>query len=342
MLRSFALASFLGNAVAVTDVNKQFEEFMERFERTYASKEEEAYRRTVFEENLMHIEAENAKGHSYTLGVTAFADLKFEEFRTKHLTGFVPSVKNKTLGTFRAPANFVEPESVDWSQKGAVTPVKNQAGCGSCWTFSATGALEGRAFTAGRPLVSLSEQMILDCDKGGSKCSGGSMDQAFQWLETNDICSEDTDSYKCSDKDSVQCKNSTCPAPGACTVVLKKGDVLGKVDVEVDQEGALEAAVAEGPVSVAIEADKTVFQHYKGGILKDEACGEALDHGVLAVGYGVDNGVKYWKVKNSWGPTFGEEGYIRIEKGSAQQGGECGIRRNAVYPKVAGPTEITV
>merc|ERR1719188_2658745 len=105
---------------------------------------------------------------------------------------------------------------------------------------------------------------------------------------------------------------------------------------DVDKtEGALEAAVAQQPVSVAIEADQGVFQHYVGGVLTNEACGSNLDHGVLAVGYGVDDGKKYWKVKNSWGTSFGEEGYIRIEKGATEEGGECGIRKMASFPTVA-------
>merc|ERR1719510_1371280 len=135
----------------------------------------------------------------------------------------------------------------------------------------------------------------------------------------------------CADQDSSECRSSTCPT--SCSQVLKAGDVTKHTDVD-QTEGALEAAVAKQPVSVAIEADQMVFQHYTGGILTDSACGENLDHGVLVVGYGIDNGQKYWKVKNSWGTTFGEEGYIRIERGSGQEGGECGIRKGAVFPTV--------
>lgn len=243
------------------------------------------------------------------------------------------------MGAFRAPAGFMEPDSVDWVAKGAVTSVKNQAQCGSCWTFSTTGALEGAAFVAGRGLTSLSEQNILDCDKGGNKCQGGSMDQAFGWVKENGICSEADDAYKCADQDSDMCKKSQCPTN--CTQVLKAGDVTGHTDVE-STEGALEAAVAKQPVSVAIEADKAVFQHYTGGILTDSACGETLDHGVLVVGYGTDKGQKYWKVKNSWGTSFGEAGYIRIEKGKSTDGGECGIRQMASFPIVAATRDIIV
>merc|ERR1712232_1349346 len=190
---------------------------------------------------------------------------------------------------------------------------------------------------AGHDLVSMSEQNILDCDKGGHKCQGGSMEQAFGWVKTNGLCGEEADPYKCQDQSSSTCTASTCAASsGTCTKVLAVGDVTGSTEVGTT-EGALEAAVLKQPISVAIEADKAVFQHYTGGVLKDEACGETLDHGVLVVGYGTDaTDGKYWKVKNSWGTSHGEAGYWRIERGSTQQGGECGIRKAAVYPNVKG------
>jgi len=143
-----------------------------------------------------------------------------------------------------------------------------------------------------------------------------------------------------------QCfKDGKCAAPSGKkpTLALAVGDVTTFTDVG-KTEGDLEAAVAQQPVSVAIEADQAVFQHYTSGVLTNDACGENLDHGVLAVGYGTDNGQKYWKVKNSWGTVFGEAGYIRIEKGDAATGGECGIRKMASFPTVkkASNNEIVV
>jgi len=309
-----------------------FEDFKKKFERQYSGHDEESYRRTVFHKNLDWINTENAKGHSYTVGVTQFADLTFSEFRSRYLTGYKPKLQNVTL--FRAVADFVPADSVDWTTKGAVTPVKNQAHCGSCWSFSTTGALEGAMKIAGHPLVSLSEQNILDCDTGGNKCQGGSMAQAFGWVAKNGICSEADDAYKCADQNSAECKESTCSkSSGTCAKALKPGDVTGHTMVD-STENALEAAVTKQPVSIAIEADQPAFQHYTGGVLTDEACGENLDHGVLLVGYGSEDGKKYWKVKNSWGPTWGDNGYIKIEKGSSQDGGECGVRKGAVFPSV--------
>jgi cathepsin L len=330
MKTSLVLALGFGAASAKGD---QFAEFMEKFERKYASQHEQEYRRNIFHENLAFIEAENAKGHSYTLGVTHFTDLTPTEFEKQYFTGFVPQKKNKTLSAFRAPEGFSEPASVDWVAKGAVTAVKNQGTCGSCWTFSTTGALEGAAFVAGRSLTSLSEQNILDCDTGGEKCNGGSMDQAFEWVEKNGLVSEADDSYKCSDASTSSCTKSTCPSSGTKTLAV--GDVTKYTDVE-STESALEAAVAQQPVSVAIEADKTVFQYYTGGVLTSKKCGDQLDHGVLIVGYGTDNGQKYWKVKNSWGSSWGEDGYIRLAKGFRSS--ECGIRTMASFPTVKAST----
>merc|ERR1712050_50702 len=155
---------------------------------------------------------------------------------------------------------------------------------------------------AGHDLPSLSEQMILDCDTGGNKCRGGSMAQAFEWVKENGLCAESDDAYKCADQSSSECTASTCSASsGSCSKVIQAGDVTGYTQVS-QSEGALASS----------------------------ACGSNLDHGVLAVGYGSDNGQKYWKVKNSWGSSWGESGYIRLAKGASSTGGECGIRMGAV------------
>lgn len=325
----------------------KFDEFQKKFGKNYSDGSEQWYRRTIFHKNLAWIDSENAKGNPYTVGVTQFADLTFEEFKSQYLTGYVEWDQKDHLGVFEAPADFVAPDSVDWTTQGAVTPIKDQAHCGSCWSFSTTGALEGAWKIAGHDLVSLSEQNILDCDSGlfgGHKCKGGSMAQAFGWVKSNGLCSEADDAYKCADQTSSECTGSTCSSSsGSCTKVLKAGDVTGYTSVS-QTENALEAAVAQQPVSIAIEADQQVFQHYTGGVLNSEACGETLDHGVLIVGYGTDNGQKYWKVKNSWGATHGEHGYWRIARGSAQSGGECGVRKGAVYPNVkkAAESEVVV
>jgi len=204
-----------------------------------------------------------------------------------------------------------------------VTPVKNQGQCGSCWSFSTTGSTEGVNAINGKGLISLSEQQLVDCSGayGNQGCNGGLMDNAFQYIIANGgICTEAAYPYTAQDG---TCKN-TCKK----TVMI-----AGFKDVTHNSDVALATAVAQQPVSVAIEADQSSFQFYSGGVLT-AACGTALDHGVLAVGYGTDTGVEYWKVKNSWGASWGEAGYIRLARGDQYNGGagQCGIYSDPSYP----------
>jgi len=282
------------------------------------------------------------------------------------------TAERKERPIFRAPTAFAEPESVDWVAKGAVTSVKEQGTCGACWAFSAVGALEGAMAMSGRKMVELSVQHILACDTElSSGCHGGSKNLAFDWVGENGIPSMEDEPYLCENSHcksmtcstclkptgqtcifggcgevagsvctffrQCECKNSHCFEDGKCadekptTLVLDVGDVVNYFIVD-DSEDALEAAVAQQPVSVAIATDTWVFQHYTSGVLTSDECGSVLNHDALVVGYGTDNGQKYWKVKNSWGTTFGEDGYIRIEKGKDSPGGQCGIRKMASFP----------
>jgi len=209
--------------------------------------------------------------------------------------------------------------SVDWTTKGAVTPVKNQGQCGSCWAFSTTGSTEGAWKIAGHSLPSLSEQQLVDCDKVDSGCQGGLMDNGFSFLEKNDACSEASYPYKGT--------GGSCQQP-SCDVAIPSGGVTGYKDVS--GESALASAVEQQPVSVAIEADQQGFQLYSGGVFSG-ACGTNLDHGVLAVGFGTESGSDYWKVKNSWGASWGANGYILMAKGVNQ----CGIGNQPSYPTVS-------
>jgi len=247
---------------------------------------------------------------------------------------------------FEAPPVFVPRPYVDWTMWGAVTPVKNQGQCGSCWSFSATGALEGAMKVAGHQLVSLSEQELLTCYAAGYwsgkySCTGSDPYRAQQYAKSYGICSENWVPYKCGDPDSTACSSQTCQSE-SCTAILAADGYVYSGDIwSINWVGTgpsdLEAAVTGQPVSVVLDAAERVFQYYNSGVLTDDACGQTGDHAVLAVGYGIDKNQKYWKLKNSWGTYWGESGYIRIARGKSAGYGECGVRQRSSFPIVAPP-----
>lgn len=307
-------------------IEQAFELFAAQYGRKYEDSAEKAQRFEIFAANLARIKALNSQGYTYSASINEFADKTEEEFGAGRfgMHSGNPLKALKYLGAHRYSGAAL-PDAVDWTQKGAVTPVKNQGQCGSCWSFSSTGALEGAWQIATGKLVSLSEQQMVDCAKNGNQgCNGGSMDLAFQYLESQNVCTEDSYPYTA--------KDGTCTQT-QCTIGIPKGGVTGFHDVDPKDTNALMEAVAQQPVSVAIEADQSVFQFYSAGVIKS-GCGTQLDHGVLVVGYGTDNGVEYWKVKNSWGPSWGEQGYVRIQRGLPADG-ECGIKDAPVYPEVS-------
>lgn len=325
------VGTVVSRPVDLETIKREFDAFVKSHSRHYKDAAEKNARFDAFQDNYRFIEAENAKGNPYTLGINDFADVTTEDFVVTHL-GLRQPVTNRWgelphLGTHEYSGQAL-PQSVDWVAKGAVTPVKNQKQCGSCWAFSSTGSLEGAWQIATGNLVSLSEQQLVDCAKkfGEDGCNGGEMDGAFSYAEQAPMCTESSYPY--------QAKDGTC-VESSCTVGLPEGGVVGFKDVKARSVEALMEAVAQQPVSIAIEADQRAFQLYQGGVL-DATCGSKLDHGVLLVGYGVDGETAYWKVKNSWGPTWGEEGYIRLLRNGPEKTGpgECGLESQPSYPVV--------
>jgi len=301
------------------DLEDRFEAFEQLFTKTYESAEARMHAALNFAENDAFIKEHNAGDSSFTVGHNEFSDLSWDEFKALYVTGMATEnlrgEKNYDMSLLTAPADA----SVDWVAKGAVTPVKNQGQCGSCWAFSTTGSTEGAFQIAGNPLTSFSEQDLVSCAAsfGNAGCNGGLMDNGFKYIEKSGLALEKTYPYTG--------QTGKCDKSKQSQAVVT---VTGYTDVPPKSTSALKAAATKGPVSVAIEADKQAFQLYKSGVFTSATCGTKLDHGVLVVGYGTESGKDYWKVKNSWGATWGASGYILIESGKNL----CGITQSASYP----------
>lgn len=257
--------------------------------------------------------------NTFELGHNQYSHLSFEEFKQYIRLGLDSPAPETVASTILTGNVTALPTSIDWSQKGAVTGVKDQGNCGSCWSFSATGALEGAYQIKYGTLVSFSEQNLVSCDTIDSACNGGLMDNAFTWTKSNGgLCTESGYPYT----------SGTTGQKGTCTTTCTKNTAVTPksfTDVAKNSDSALMSALAIQPVSIAIQANQPAFQLYKSGVLTG-TCGTNLDHGVLAVGYGTyTDGTDYYKVKNSWGSGWGMGGYILIQRGNPQRCGECGI-----------------
>ena len=299
--------------------------------KTYSAAEV-AIRMGIFLDNKMRIDAHNklfeAGNVSFSLKINHLADLTQYEFREMNKLRNGPPPSDLGTSVYTPSAREI-PTEVDWRNDGYVTAVKDQGMCGSCWAFSTTGAMEGQVMNATRKLVSLSEQQLVDCswkfDNHG--CNGGFMDNAFRYIEKFGLESEEAYPYTHSD--------------GECAYSEKKvhvnaADMRAFVNVTSGNEHALTNAIAEvGPISVAIDASHFSFQFYHSGVYSSWFCSSThLDHGVLAVGYGVYKSAiwgeeKYFLVKNSWGEGWGMDGYVMMARFKDNQ---CGIATAASFP----------
>jgi len=310
------------NAQAMSDL---FEQWKLAHGKTYTGAEH-AHRFESFQNNYLFIVNWNADTtQTSTVGLNEYADLNTAEF--KALKGCIGMEKSNTSGSVHSNEDIsAVPASWNWNTQGAVTPIKNQGNCGSCWAFSSTGSLEGLNFLQGPKkgtLLSFSEQQLVDCSSsyGNQGCNGGLMDNAFEYTAAKGIEQESQYPYTA--------VTGTCKYNAGNAIKVN----TGHTDVAKNNQVALLNAAAVQPISVAIEADQPVFQLYTSGVITSASCGTSLDHGVLVVGWGTSGSTPYWIVKNSWGASWGQQGFVWIGRSSSTStAGICGITSDPSFP----------
>ncbi|XP_029918815.1 cathepsin L1-like [Myripristis murdjan] len=308
-------------------LNKQWEEWKVKHQKVYNNQSESLYRRKVWEKNLQlvlrHNQEASAGQHTFTMGLNHLADMTAEEVNEK-LNGFKMKDPNHFRNwTSKQVSDAPIPSSVDWRKECMVSPVQDQGYCGSCWAFSAVGALEGQMKKKTGSLIPLSPQNLVDCstNDGNDGCCGGYVTSAYNYIiENGGIDSEQSYPYE---EKQAKCRYTSEGKAGECFgfQVLPEGD-----------ENILQYIVATvGPISAAVNANLRTLHFYEGGVYNDPECDNyILNHAILIVGYGTDQGEDFWLVKNSWGTGWGEAGYLRLARNSNL----CGIADDAIYPEV--------
>jgi cathepsin L len=311
----FACATF---ALSEVEYQSAFTFWMQQNQKSYHH-DEFLHRFRTFKANLDFVNRHNANSNkTFTVAMNKFGDLSIQEFSRFYLGTKATVVPRH----HRAVHNPKLPASWDWRKQGAVTPIKNQGQCGSCWSFSTTGSTEGCHMISTKKLVSLSEQNLMDCStsQGNQGCDGGLMTQAMTYIISNGgIDTESSYPYTAQD--------------GTCSYSASNSGATLKsfVNVNSGDENDLQVKVSTGPTSVAIDASQNSFQFYSSGVYNEPACSTSqLDHGVLAIGWGVDSGTAFWLVKNSWGTDWGMNGYIEMSRNLNNQ---CGIATMATLPQ---------
>lgn len=313
-MKSFAALALAGVSSA-SKLSSKFMEYITTHGKSYGTVEEFEYRKALFSITDDAINAINSQsGNTWVAGHNKFSDWSHEEY-TKML-GYIPEAHTYQQPTYLPETNA---DVVNWVTAGATTPVKDQGQCGSCWAFSSTGALEGSHFLKSGNLLSFAEQQLVDCVNLCFGCGGGNQSLAFRYLKNNNAYLEQNYPYKAVNQ-ACQYNQSAASNVNVSSYTMVPGSDVAQ----------MKAALAQQPLSVSIEADTAVFQTYTSGILNSTACGTTLDHAVLAVGWGTENGQEYWLIKNSWSASWGENGFIRLA--IVDGVGICGVQSSPLYP----------
>ena len=315
----FVFALVASNVDVDTIMFQQFQKFIKKYHKRYASINEYLARFEVFKRNVMAAFTENA---SYQTGITKFSDLTQQEFAKTYLNLNYDAMAVANFNPYVVQVKNAAPDAWDWREKGYVSPVKDQGSCGSCWAFSTVGNLEGLYYKEKQTMVTLSEQMLFDCDTYDSGCNGGLMENTFTWLKENGGIMTDTD-YPYKGRKGTCQSDETKYVDMQITGYTKLGSGSSTWD-PVDEDEIKEFLYETGPLAVALNANP--LQTYSSGILdktSSQCPTSGMNHAVTMVGYGHDDSQDkdYWIVKNSWGKNWGEDGYFRIRRGT----GCCGI-----------------
>lgn len=308
----------------VADLNSEWEEFKEQYEKSYSA-EEDAFRKGIFAETMKKIADHQKKFEegveTFEMGINEFADMTDAEYALKMERG----VLKGEFGRAAFAQNFTSralPDTVNWVEYGFRNPVLNQGGCGSCYTFAAVAALEGQYYIKYRQLIQLSHQELLDCGKeyGNYGCGGGFQRNVYRYMLDHGL------GYAAS--------NPYTGREGTCVRGTPRISISTYYEIPSGNEEALKQAVATvGPIPIDMDASLDTFRYYSGGLFYDQRCRtDYLSHAITVVGYGtMSNGQDYWLVRNSWGANWGDNGYIYMAR---NQNNHCGVATRAVYPIV--------